>query len=51
VLLAGRDTHAVSRQLGISRHTVQDHPKSIFVKTGVHSRRELVALVRSGTAS
>jgi DNA-binding CsgD family transcriptional regulator len=51
VLLAGRDTLAVSRQLGISRHTVQDHLKSIFVKTGVHSRRELVALLRSGTAS
>lgn len=42
-LIAGHDTRAVTEQLVISRHTVQDHLKSIFSKVGVHSRRELLA--------
>jgi DNA-binding CsgD family transcriptional regulator len=42
-LLAGLDTRALSEHLVISRHTVQDHLKSIFDKVGVHSRRELLA--------
>jgi len=42
-LIAGLDTRAVTEQLFISRHTVQDHLKSIFDKVGVHSRRELLA--------
>jgi DNA-binding CsgD family transcriptional regulator len=42
-LLAGLDTRAVSARLFISPHTVQDHLKSVFRKTGGGSRRELVA--------
>jgi DNA-binding NarL/FixJ family response regulator len=41
-LLMGLDTRAVTERLFISRHTVQDHLKSVFRKTGIHSRRELL---------
>jgi DNA-binding CsgD family transcriptional regulator len=47
-LVAGLDTRSVTERLFISRHTVQDHLKSVFAKIGVHSRRELVA--RFGTS-
>jgi DNA-binding CsgD family transcriptional regulator len=43
LLAAGLDTRAVGRRLFISRHTVQDHLKSVFAKVGIHSRRELLA--------
>jgi DNA-binding CsgD family transcriptional regulator len=42
-LAAGLDTHAISKRLFITQHTIQDHLKSIFEKVGVHSRRELLA--------
>jgi DNA-binding CsgD family transcriptional regulator len=43
LLASGLDTRAVTRQLFISAHTVQDHLKSVFAKLRVHSRRELLA--------
>jgi DNA-binding CsgD family transcriptional regulator len=43
-LLAGLDTRAATERLFISRHTFQDHLKSIFEKMHTHSRREMLAL-------
>jgi len=34
----------VTERLFISRHTVQDHLKSVFVKMSIHSRREMLAM-------
>ena len=42
-LAAGLDTRAAAERLAISRHTLQDHLKSVFAKIGVNSRREVVA--------
>ena len=42
-VLRGLSTREIMRDLHISQHTVQDHMKAIFDRTGVHSRRELVA--------
>jgi DNA-binding CsgD family transcriptional regulator len=42
-LVAGLDTRGLTDRLVISRHTVQDHLKSVFQKVGVRSRRELLA--------
>lgn len=42
-LVAGGDTRELSVRMFVSEHTVQDHFKSIFAKTGVNSRRLLVA--------
>ncbi len=44
-VIVGLSTSQISRALFISSNTVQDHLKAIFAKTGVHSRRELVAQI------
>src|SRR5262245_57967806 len=41
LLVAGADTKAVAEGLYVSQHTVQDHLKSIFAKTGARTRRVL----------
>jgi DNA-binding CsgD family transcriptional regulator len=43
LVLGGRSTREIMGELQISQHTVQDHMKAIFDRTGVRSRRELVA--------
>lgn len=42
-LVAGHDTRELARRLFLSEHTVQDHLKSVFAKTGAGNRRVLVA--------
>ena len=43
LLAAGADTRAMARQMALSEHTVQDHLKSIFTKTGAHDRVTVLA--------
>jgi len=43
LVLRGQSTRDIMAELRISEHTVQDHVKAIFDRTGVRSRRELVA--------
>ena len=43
--IQGRATKQIARELAISPYTVQDHLKSIFAKTGVVTRGELVGRI------
>jgi DNA-binding CsgD family transcriptional regulator len=45
-LAEGCDTRQVAERMFLSPHTVQDHLKSVFAKTGTHSRRGLLGLLR-----
>jgi DNA-binding CsgD family transcriptional regulator len=45
LLLKGASTKTISASLFLSPHTVQDHLKAVFTKTGVNSRSELVGQI------
>jgi DNA-binding CsgD family transcriptional regulator len=42
-LITGADTRELAQRMFLSGHTVQDHLKSIFAKTGIRTRRTLVS--------
>jgi DNA-binding CsgD family transcriptional regulator len=43
LLATGADTRTIATRMFLSEHTVQDHLKAIFAKTGASSRRDLLA--------
>jgi len=45
LLATGSDTRSMAREMSLSEHTIQDHLKSIFAKTGVGRQAELVSLL------
>ena len=51
LLVLGHAVNAVAERLGISPHTVRDHVKNLYRKTGSSSRNELLRRVAADTAS
>ncbi|HEY7147357.1 MAG TPA: helix-turn-helix transcriptional regulator [Streptosporangiaceae bacterium] len=47
-LAAGHDTRAIAAMMFLSEHTVQDHLKAIFAKTGSRTRRGVLARAIGG---
>ncbi len=45
LLAHGRDVIFIAEKLVLSKNTVRTHVKSVFSKTGVHSKQELIDLV------
>lgn len=45
LLARGADTRTLAGELYLSEHTVQDHLKSIFEKTGTRNRRTLISRI------
>jgi DNA-binding CsgD family transcriptional regulator len=45
LVLQGSSTAQIADELVVTQHTVQQHLKGIFDKTGVHSRRDLVGKI------
>jgi DNA-binding CsgD family transcriptional regulator len=43
LLAQGADTTETASRMCLSPHTVQDHLKSVFAKTGTHNRRLLLS--------
>jgi DNA-binding CsgD family transcriptional regulator len=48
LLATGADTREAAERMFLSAHTVQDHLKSVFGKTGTRSRRTLLARALGG---
>lgn len=45
LLVAGKSVNDIADELYISKDTVKTHVKSLYAKTGAHSRQELIAAV------
>lgn len=48
LILRGKSTAQIAACLFVTPHTVQQHLKNVFAKTGVRSRRDLVGILLSG---